>query len=225
MALRSDDARVRAAINAVFVERGGPPVADELVTRTMLSRDEIFDSLRRLDATGSITLRPGTLDVWTAPPFSATPTIHHVTIAGSDKKYWAACAWCALGVCVVAGPGRIHSLYGGEDSPFDLDVDPQGPRPLGDTCVHFAVPAQRWGESLGYSCATILFFAHPDDEHDWLERTRLPAGRVVSLEQTWRLARTFFDRFSDPGPHTRHKSDCDALFRNAGLDDPFFLLK
>ena len=223
MALRSDDARVRAAINALFVERGGPPEADELMTRTALPRDEVFDALRRLDAAGSITLRPGTLDVWTAPPFSATPTIHHVTI--NEKKFWAGCAWCALGVCVVAGPGRIHSLYGGEDTPFDLDVDDHGPRPLGETCVHFAVPAARWGESLGYSCATILFFESPDHEHDWLERTRLPAGRVVSLEQTWRLARTFFDRFSDPAPHTRHRSDWDAMFRGVGLDDPFFLLK
>ncbi len=223
MALRSDDARVRAAINAVFVERGGPPEADELVARTMLSRDEVFDALRRLAAAGALTLRPGTLDVWTAPPFSATPTIHHVSIG--PKKYWAGCAWCALGVCVAAGPGRIHSLYGGEDAPFDLDVDEHGPRPLGETCVHFAVPAKRWAESLGYACATILFFESPDQEHDWLERTRLPAGRVVSLEQTWRLARSFFDRFSDPAPHTRHRSDWDALFRNAGLDDPFFLLK
>jgi hypothetical protein len=225
MALRPDDARVRAAIHASFVERGGPPEADELIARTELPRDEIFDALRRLAAVGSITLRPGTLDVWTAPPFSATPTIHHVTVASSGQKFWGACAWCALGVCVAVGPGRIHSLYGGEDAPFDLTVDDQGPRPLGETCVHFAVPAKRWAESLGYACATILFFASPDDEHDWLERTRLPAGRVVGLEQTWKLAQRFFEKFSEPGPHLRHKSDVDALFRDAGLDDPFFLLK
>src|SRR5689334_15958011 len=144
MALRIDDARVRAAINALFVERGGPPTVDELMARAELPRDQIFDALRRLEASGSLTLRPGTLDVWTAPPFSATPTIHHVTIAATGQKFWAGCAWCALGVCALLGPGRIHSLYGGEDAPFDLDVDAQGPRPLGDTCVHFAVPAARW---------------------------------------------------------------------------------
>ncbi|HTJ40647.1 MAG TPA: organomercurial lyase [Kofleriaceae bacterium] len=242
MALRPDDARVRAAIHSIFVERGGPPEADELIARTELPRDEIFDALRRLAATGSITLRPGTLDVWAAPPFSATPTIHHVTVGDGEhaKKFWAGCAWCALGVCVAVGPGRIHSLYGGEDEPFDLTVDAQGPRDVrvadaatrtrsvtrgGETCVHFAVPAKRWGESLGYACATILFFKSPDDEEDWLARTRLPAGRVVGLEQTWRLAQRFFEKFSEPGPHLRHKSDVDALFRDAGLDDPFFLLK
>jgi Alkylmercury lyase len=224
MALRPDDARVRAAINAIFVERGGPPEADELMARTNLPRDQIFDALRRLADAGSITLRPGTLDVWTAPPFSATPTVHHVTI-NTGQKFWAGCAWCALGICALVGPGRIHSLYGGEDTPFDLDVDAHGPRPLGDTCVHFAVPAKRWAESLGYACATILFFASPDDEHDWLERTRLPAGRIVPLEQTWRLASAFFGGSTQPGPHTRHRSDVDALFRSVGLDDPFFLLK
>jgi hypothetical protein len=227
MALRPHDARVRAAINAIFVERGGPPTADELMARAELPRDEIFDALRRLEATGSLTLRPGTLDVWTAPPFSATPTIHHVTVhtARGEQKFWAGCAWCALGVCALLGPGRIHSLYGGEDEPFDLDVDAQGPRPLGETCVHFAVPAKRWAESLGYACATILFFKTPDDEEDWLARTRLPAGRVVPLAQTWKLAQAFFAGSSEPGPHTRHRSDMDALFRGVGLDDPFFLLK
>ena len=223
MALRFDDARVRAAITAHFAAGGGPPGADELVARTSLPRDEIFDALRRLEAAGSLTLRPGTLDIWTAPPFSATPTIHHVTIG--ERKYWAACAWCALGVCALLGPARIHSLYGGEDAPFDLDVDASGPRPLGETCVHFAVPARRWAESLGYACATILFFASPDQEADWIARTRLPAGRVVSLAQTWRLAQAYFAGSDQPGPHTRHRSDLESMFRDVGLDDPFFRLK
>jgi hypothetical protein len=227
MALRNDDARVRAAINALFAERNGPPNVDELMQRTELPRDEVFDSLRRLEANGALTLRPGTLDVWTAPPFSATPTIHHVTVATAkgERKFWAGCAWCALGICALLGPGRIHSLHGGEDTPFDLDVDDNGPQPLGDTCVHFAIPAKRWAESLGYACATTLFFASPDDEVDWLARTRLPAGRVVPLEQAWRLAKAFFAGSTGPGPHTRHRSDIDALFRDVGLDDPFFLLK
>jgi hypothetical protein len=226
-ALRPDDARVRAAINVLFAERGGPPTVDELMARAELPRDEIFDALRRLELHGSLTLRPGTLDVWTAPPFSATPTIHHVTIMTpqGERKYWAACAWCALGVSALLGPGRIHSLHGGEDQPFDIEIDADGPRPLGDTCVHFAVPAKRWAESLGYACATILFFASPDDEIDWLARTRLPAGRVVPLDQAWRLAKGFFAGSNTPAPHQRHRSDLDALFRSVGLDDPFFLLK
>lgn len=223
MALRFDDARVRAAINAVFVERGGPPTADELHARTELPRDEIFDALRRLEAAGAVLLRPGTLDVWLAPPFSATPTIHHVTIG--ERKLWAACAWTALGACAMLGPGRIHSLYGGEDAPFDLDVDEGGPRPLGDTCLHFAVPVRRWAESLGYASATTLFFPSPDAEADWLDRTRLPAGRVVPLEQAWRLAQAVFGKGADPGAHMRHRSEMDAVFRSVGLDDPFFLQK
>ena len=227
MALALDDARVRAAINAAFVAHGRPPGADELHARTELPRDAIFDALRRLDANGSIMLRPGTLDVWTAPPFSATPTIHHVTIntASGERKLWAGCAWCALGICALLGPGRIHSLFGGEDAPFDLDVDDGGPRPLGETCVHFAVPAKRWAESLGYACATTLFFPSPDAERDWLDRTRLPAGRVLPLEQTWRLAKAVYAKSSEPGTHMRHRSDMDAIFRGVGIDDPFFLLK
>ncbi len=227
MALSFPDSRIRAAITATFVELGGPPTVDDLMRRTELTRDEIFDGLRRLEASGSLTLRPATLDVWTAPPFSATPTIHHVTIATpqGDRRFWAACAWCALGVCALLGPGRIHSLYGGEDTPFDLDVDASGPKPLGETCVHFAVPAKRWAESQGYACATTLFFSSPEAEVDWLARTRLPAGRVVPLEQAWRLAKAYFAGSTGPGPHARHRADLDALFRGVGLEDPFFLLK
>mgnify|MGYP000567762513 CR=1 FL=1 len=223
MALRPDDARVRAAINLAFAERGGPPGADELVARAELPRDAIFDALRRLESQGSLVLRPGTLDVWLAPPYSATPTIHHVTIG--DRKLWASCAFGALGVCAQLGPGRVHSLYGGLDAPFDLDVDRDGPRPLGDTCVHFAVPVRRWAEGPGYACATTLFFASPDAEPEWIDRTRLPAGRIVPLAQAWQLAQALYADGSRPEAHLRHRADSDAMFRSVGLTDPFFLVK
>ena len=69
-------------------------------------------------------------------------------------------------------PGPMDAASGAPQRLAQVDrVDAQGPRPLGETCVHFAVPAKRWAESLGYACATILFFKTPDDEEDWLART------------------------------------------------------
>lgn len=225
MALGPHDSRVRAAVNLAFVESGGaPPRIDELATRVEMTRDEVFDALKRLEMQGSIILRPGTLDVWAAPPFSATPTLFRVHCDGA--RYWAGCAWCALGVCALLGaPGMITATLGGEDAPVAIEVGPTGPTSARPLWVHFAVPAARWVESLGYSCATIQVFDDPDAIDAWAERHRLPRGVAVPLAQTWQLAKGWFGGGLRPEPHKRHRSDLQAVFAECGLTDEFFALK
>jgi hypothetical protein len=225
MALGPHDARVRAAINLAFVESGGaPPRIDDLATRVEMTRDAVFDALRRLEIQGSIILRPGTLDVWAAPPFSATPTQFRVHCDGA--RYWAGCAWCALGVCALLGaPGTITSNLGGEDDAVTIEVGPTGPTSARPLWVHFAVPAVRWEESLGYACATMMLFDDPEAIDAWSDRHRLPRGIAVPLEQTWRLAKGWFGGGLRPEPHARHRAELQAVFAGVGLDDPFFALK
>ena len=87
------------------------------------------------------------------------------------------------------------------------------------------VPAARWVESLGYSCATIQVFDDPDAIDAWAERHRLPRGVAVPLAQTWQLAKGWFGGGLRPEPHKRHRSDLQAVFAECGLTDEFFALK
>jgi hypothetical protein len=224
VALSSLDAAVRAAINEGFLERGAAPTAEELAHQLAVDRDAVYETLRRLAGHGSVALRPATMDLWTAPPFSATPTLHRVEVAG--RFLWGGCAWCALGICALAGaPGTIRTVLGGDGEELTLAVGTDGPsleRPL---LVHFAVPPRRWSESLAYACSTILLFEDDEAVAEWCARRRLPAGHSVPLEQVWRLAVAWFGGARQPGPHLRHRSDLEAVFRSVGLDDEFFALK
>jgi hypothetical protein len=224
MALSMVDAAVRAAINEGFLERGAAPTVEELSQRLELDRDAVYETLRRLAGHGSITLRPATLDLWAAPPFSATPTLHRVDVGG--RSLWGGCAWCALGICALAGaPATLRTVLGGEGAELRLEVGVEGPVAAPPLVVHFAVPARRWSESLSYACSTILVFPDEEAVADWCARRRLPAGRSLPLEQVWRLAVAWFGGARATAPHLRHRADLEEIFRSVGLDDPFWALR
>ncbi len=225
MALAPIDATVRAAINAGFLAaHGAPPTADELATRTKLSRDEIFDSLRRLDALGSVTLRPQTMELWTAPPFSATPTLFRVSCGGD--LFWGSCAWSALGICVLAkSAGVIRGSLGGEGEDVEVQVGADGPHAPMPLFVHFAIPAARWSDSLPYTHNMTLFFRSTDEVDSWAERRRLPRGVVVPIAQAWQLAVGWFGDGTNAEPHMRHRAELEEVFAAADLNHPHFALR
>ena len=225
MALAPIDATVRAAINAGFLAaHGAPPTSDELAARTGLSRDEIFDSLRRLDALGSVTLRPQTLELWTAPPFSATPTLFRVSTGGD--LYWGSCAWSALGICAIAGAaGTIRGSLGGEGEDVEVEVGADGPRAPMPLFVHFAIPAARWSDSLPYTHNMTLFFRTEEEVDSWSERRRLPRGVVVPIAQAWKLAVAWFGGGATADGHMRHRAELEAIFKSVGLGEPHFALR
>ncbi len=225
MPMLPGDARVRAAISAGFLAGGGAaPTADELSDLSQRSRDDVFDSLRRLERAGSIALRPGTLDLWIAPPFAAVPTLFRVH--AGDLHYWASSAWSALGIAaLIGGESTVRSSLGGEADELVLAYGPTGPVNPSTTVVHFPVPAQRWAESLVYSDATTLFFASVDDVDAWSERHRLPRGEAVPVQQAAQLARAWFADTATSAGHQRHRTDLEGVLRNAGLDSRFWALR
>jgi hypothetical protein len=225
MALAPLDATVRAAINAGFLAaRGAPPTADELAARTKLTRDEVFDSLRRLDALGSVTLRPQTMELWTAPPFSATPTLFRVSTGGA--LYWGSCAWSALGICALAGaPGTIRGSLGGEGEDVEVTLGEDGPHAPMPLYVHFAIPAARWADSLPYTHSMTLFFRSVEEVDSWSERRRLPRCEVVPIQQAWKLAVSWYGGSASAETHLRHRADLEAIFRSVDLGSPFFQLR
>ncbi len=225
MALAPLDANVRAAINAGFLAaHGAPPTADELAHKTGLSRDEIFDSLRRLDALGSVTLRPQTMELWTAPPFSATPTLFRVSTG--DDLFWGSCAWSALGICALSKrAGTIRGSLGGEGEDVEVTVSEEGPQAPIPLFVHFAIPAARWADSLPYTHSMTLFFRSVDEVDSWSERRRLPRGVVIPIQQAWKLAAAWFGGGTEAEPHMRHRAEQEALFQSVDLGQPHFQLR
>jgi hypothetical protein len=225
MALAPLDATVRAAINAGFLAaHGAPPSADELATRTKLSRDQVFDSLRRLDALGSVTLRPQTMELWTAPPFSATPTLFRVM--SGDDLFWGSCAWSALGICALTGmAGTIRGSLGGEGEDVEVILSADGPSAPMPLFVHFAIPAARWADSLPYAHSMTLLFRSVDEVDSWCERRRLPRGVVVPIQQAWKLAVAWYGGGATAEAHMRHRAELEAVFQSVDLGHPHFMLR
>ena len=141
---------VRLAVYDHFVARQRAPSVEEVSERTGLSAAEVSSAFRELAGAHVLVLRPGTDEVWMAMPFSAVPT--GFTVRVGERSWWANCAWDALGVLAALGAdGEIVAAdpSGGEDLRVWVeDGKPAGPA---EGVVHFAVPAARWWENIGFT--------------------------------------------------------------------------
>ena len=149
MAVADLDNDVRLHIYERFVAGGRPPTIAE--TAAALGRDEsdIEDSYRRLEQAHVIVLAPGTLNVWMANPLSAVPTPFRVeTPKGS---FWGNCIWDALGVVsMLGGQGRVSTACPDCGEPMEVGVE-NGEVQAGKGVAHFAVPAARWWDNIGFT--------------------------------------------------------------------------
>jgi hypothetical protein len=85
-----------------------------------------------------------------AMPFSALPTPYRVT-AGS-ASWWANCAWDALGIpAMLHQNATIHSRCPISGQPLTLSVVAGQLEQGASGRVHFAVPAARWWDDIGYT--------------------------------------------------------------------------
>ncbi len=141
---------VRLAVYDHFVARQQAPSVQEVSERTGHSAVEVSSVFRRLAEAHVLVLRPGTDEVWMAMPFSAVPTGFTVRIG--ERSWWANCAWDALGVlAALDADGEVvaDDPLGGEELHVRVeDGKPSGPA---EGVVHFAVPAARWWEDIGFT--------------------------------------------------------------------------
>ena len=85
-----------------------------------------------------------------ANPLSAVPTIFRVQ-TGEDASYWGNCIWDALGIiAMLGGDGRIDTSCPDCGDALELNVEAGKLQPT-DAVVHFAVPAARWWQNIGYT--------------------------------------------------------------------------
>ncbi len=144
------DADVRLALYRGWVEKGSPPTHAEVAASTGVGEDEVVAAYRRLADEHVIVLAPGMDLVWMAAPFSAVATPYRVTVGG--RSYWANCVWDGLGVIAMLGrTGTLAATCGDCGERLTVEVrDGALDHPEGYV-AHFAVPAARWWEDIGFT--------------------------------------------------------------------------
>ena len=143
------DTQVRLAIYDYFVGDRRPPSVDECAEMVGADAEEVEAAYKRLEAERVIVLAPGTLNIWMANPLSAVPTPFRVeTPRGA---YWGNCIWDAFGViAMLGGDGEISTRCGDCGEPMTMFVD-RGRLERADGVAHFAVPAARWWDNIGFT--------------------------------------------------------------------------
>ncbi len=143
------DNEVRLHIYRRFAEDGRPPSTDQTGEALQAGLDEVSEAYRRLAEGRVIVLDPGTTDVWMANPFCAKPTPFRVE--AGDRWWWGTCAWDAPGILAMLGlDGTVATACPDCEDPLELRVENGDVRPA-DAVGHFAVPAARWWEDIGYT--------------------------------------------------------------------------
>jgi hypothetical protein len=143
------DTAVRQSVYRFFVAEGRPPVPAELAQTLAVDHASIEKSLGRLSAAHVLVLAPGTPYIWMANPLSAIPTPFAVDIAG--KHFFGNCIWDALGVvAMLGGTGTVRTWCPDCDDRLSITVR-DNRLASADGLVHFAVPAARWWDDIGFS--------------------------------------------------------------------------
>lgn len=132
-----------------FVEDGRPPAVAETATALGLDEADAAEAYRRLDGAHVIVLAPGTTTVWMAAPLSAVPTPFRVeTERGS---FFGNCIWDGLGTVAMLGrSGRVETTCPDCRERIAFEVRDGELEPV-DAVVHYAVPAARWWDDIGFS--------------------------------------------------------------------------
>lgn len=143
------DNRVRVAIYERFVDESEPPSVAEVAEALSIPTESAETAYRRLDEGHVIVLMPGTLEIWMANPLSAVPTAFRVETPRGD--FWGNCVWDGLGaVSMLGGEGSVETRCPDCEEPMTLRV--QNYELIeGEGLAHFAVPAARWWENIGFT--------------------------------------------------------------------------
>lgn len=143
------DNEVRTYIYQAFVSAGAPPSVGQAARALRAPAARIAEAYRRLAEGHVIVLKPGTTDIWMANPLSAVPTPFTVRTAG--RSWWGNCVWDALGVVAMLGDsGSVATECPDCAQPLALEVKGRVLQPA-EGIVHFAVPAARWWDDIGYT--------------------------------------------------------------------------
>jgi hypothetical protein len=140
---------VRLHIYGRIIDTAAAPSAAETAAALSCPLADAEAAYRALADGRAIVLRPGTLDVWMAMPFSNVQT--PFTVVSGGRGYYANCAWDAFGVAaLVARDARVLTTCADCGGVLERKIaggavlDPSG-------VVHFALPPWRWWDDIGFT--------------------------------------------------------------------------
>ena len=139
---------VRDAIYAAIVETGAAPAAGDVARAHDREARAVEQTYRALAASHVIVLQPDTLDIWSAPPFSAVRTAFRVNV-GRARRY-APCAWDAFGIPAALKADAIiegRCAWSGEPIPCGVERG----RAYGDGIIHLLVAAAHFWDDIVYT--------------------------------------------------------------------------
>ena len=139
---------VRAAIYAAVVESGRAPAPEELAAMLDIDVVTVADAFRRLADAHVIVLRPGTVEIMWAPPFSVVPTPFRS--AAATRAWHAPCAWDAFGIPAALGrDAAVEARCAWSHEPIPCGV--RDGRGYGEGVIHLLVPAAHFWDDIVYT--------------------------------------------------------------------------
>jgi len=140
---------VRLFIYRQIIETSAAPSVAETAASLSRPAEEVEAAYRRLADARAIVLKPGSVTVWMAMPFSNTPTAF--TVISGGRAYYANCAWDAFGVAaMLRADSRVFTTCPDCGGVIERKIaggavaDSRG-------VVHFALPARRWWDDIGFT--------------------------------------------------------------------------
>jgi hypothetical protein len=148
-ALDAFDREVRLRLFREAAETGRvpqPPAIAEALDRPLA---EVQAAIHRLAAGRVLILAPNDGNIWAANPFCAVNSGFRVEARG--RTYWAICVYDSLGIAASLGAdAAITAPCGDCGEPMRLEVR-GGALARSEGVVHFAVPARRWWDNIGFT--------------------------------------------------------------------------
>lgn len=138
---------VRAFIYERFAETTRAPSVDEIANHFRLSIPQASAALKVLHDKHALFLKPGTVAIRMANPFSAIPTPYHVDVDG--KTYWGNCAWDSFGIIAAIHAPHASIRATCAHSGSELRIAVRDTRVIGNgEVIHFLVPFRHWYDDL-----------------------------------------------------------------------------
>jgi Alkylmercury lyase len=140
--------RVRKAIYDRIVAAGVAPTVQEIATVEEMDVCEVENGFRALAESHVVVLKPGTVELWSAPPFSAVPTSFRVH--GAAMSWYAPCAWDMFGVpAALAADALLEARCAWSGEPLPSTV--RHGQVTGTGVVHLEVPARHFWDDIFYT--------------------------------------------------------------------------